>query len=74
MINLLYTPWITFLCAAYKPNIVPFEVHKPSLIFLVSLQRIAVAYLVAAMCEIWLRNDEKVDSGVSLLKKYKWQW
>lgn len=38
------------------------------------LQRIAVAYLVAAMCEIWFRNDEKVDSRLSLLKKYKWQW
>ncbi|KAK4395709.1 Heparan-alpha-glucosaminide N-acetyltransferase [Sesamum angolense] len=38
------------------------------------LQRIAVAYLVAAMCEIWLRNDEKVNSGLSLLKKYKWHW
>lgn len=38
------------------------------------LQRIAVAYWVAAMCEIWLRNEEKVDSRLSLLKKYKWQW
>ncbi|KAK4413616.1 Heparan-alpha-glucosaminide N-acetyltransferase [Sesamum alatum] len=38
------------------------------------LQRIAVAYLVAAMCEIWLRNDEKVSSGLSLLKKYQWHW
>ncbi|KAK4395702.1 Heparan-alpha-glucosaminide N-acetyltransferase [Sesamum angolense] len=35
---------------------------------------IAVAYLVAAMCEIWLRNDEKVSSGLSLLKKYQWHW
>ncbi|KAH6815317.1 heparan-alpha-glucosaminide N-acetyltransferase-like protein [Perilla frutescens var. frutescens] len=38
------------------------------------LQRIAIAYWFAAMCEIWLRNDEKVDSRLSLLKKYKWQW
>ncbi|PIN01550.1 Heparan-alpha-glucosaminide N-acetyltransferase [Handroanthus impetiginosus] len=38
------------------------------------LQRIAVAYLVAAMCEIWLRNNEKVCSGLSLLKKYQWHW
>ncbi|KAG6426666.1 hypothetical protein SASPL_110893 [Salvia splendens] len=38
------------------------------------LQRIAVAYWVAAMCEIWLRNDEIVDSRKSLLKKYRWQW
>ncbi|KAL0299947.1 UNVERIFIED_CONTAM: Heparan-alpha-glucosaminide N-acetyltransferase [Sesamum calycinum] len=38
------------------------------------LQRIAQYILVAAMCEIWLRNDEKVSSGLSLLKKYKWHW
>ncbi|KAL7094172.1 hypothetical protein ACP275_11G085200 [Erythranthe tilingii] len=38
------------------------------------LQRIAIAYLVGSMCEIWLRNDEKVGSGLSLLKKYQWHW
>ncbi|GER39228.1 hypothetical protein STAS_15835 [Striga asiatica] len=38
------------------------------------LQRIGAAYLVAAMCEIWLRNDEKVRSGSSLIKKYQWHW
>lgn len=37
------------------------------------LQRIAIAYLVAALCEIWLRNDETVDSGLSMLRKYRWQ-
>ncbi|KAI3467842.1 hypothetical protein Pfo_024505 [Paulownia fortunei] len=36
--------------------------------------RIAAAYCVAAMCEIWLRNVEKVSSGLSLLKKYQWHW
>ncbi|KAL0286065.1 UNVERIFIED_CONTAM: Heparan-alpha-glucosaminide N-acetyltransferase [Sesamum radiatum] len=43
--------------------------EKCSLLMMV--WRIAVAYLVAAMCEIWLRNDEKVSSGLSLLKKYQ---
>ncbi|GFP87610.1 hepaRaN-alpha-glucosaminide n-acetyltransferase [Phtheirospermum japonicum] len=38
------------------------------------LQRIGVAYWVAAMCEIWPRNDEKVRSGPSLIKKYQWHW
>ncbi|KAL0420479.1 UNVERIFIED_CONTAM: Heparan-alpha-glucosaminide N-acetyltransferase [Sesamum latifolium] len=30
--------------------------------------------LVAAMCEIWLRNDKKVSSALSLLKKYQRHW
>ncbi|RAL55028.1 hypothetical protein DM860_013724 [Cuscuta australis] len=38
------------------------------------LQRIAIAYFVAAISEIWLKNDCKVDSGLSLLKRYQYQW
>ncbi|KAL3835763.1 hypothetical protein ACJIZ3_010499 [Penstemon smallii] len=38
------------------------------------LQRIAAAYFVAAICEIWLRNDEKVNTCFSLLKKYQRHW
>ncbi|KAJ7979699.1 Heparan-alpha-glucosaminide N-acetyltransferase [Quillaja saponaria] len=38
------------------------------------LQRIAVAYLLAALCEIWIKGDDNVTSGVSLLKKYQYQW
>lgn len=38
------------------------------------LQRIAIAYLIAALCEIWLKRDEDVDSGFSLLRKYRLQW
>ncbi|CAA7400657.1 unnamed protein product [Spirodela intermedia] len=37
------------------------------------LQRIAFAYLLTAVCEIWVRNDEDVDSGLSLLRKYRLQ-
>ncbi|XP_062110807.1 uncharacterized protein LOC133822474 [Humulus lupulus] len=37
------------------------------------LQRIAIAYLVAALCEIWLKGDRDVDSGSSLLRKYQLQ-
>ncbi|KAL5700970.1 heparan-alpha-glucosaminide N-acetyltransferase [Ranunculus cassubicifolius] len=38
------------------------------------LQRIALAYLVAALCEIWLKADDVVKSKMSLLKKYCFQW
>ncbi|KAF3430878.1 hypothetical protein FNV43_RR25608 [Rhamnella rubrinervis] len=38
------------------------------------LQRIAIAYLVAALCEIWLKGDDNVNSGLSLLRKYQSQW
>ncbi|KAF9686084.1 hypothetical protein SADUNF_Sadunf03G0121500 [Salix dunnii] len=38
------------------------------------LQRIAVGYLVGAMCEIWLKGDNHVASGLSMLRKYQFQW
>ncbi|KAM3377192.1 heparan-alpha-glucosaminide N-acetyltransferase-like [Capsicum galapagoense] len=39
------------------------------------LQRIAVSFLVAAMCEIWLNaTNFNVSSGKSLMKKYRLQW
>lgn len=38
------------------------------------LQRIAIAYLLAALCEIWLKGDDNVNSGSSLLSKYRFQW
>nr|GMD57853.1 heparan-alpha-glucosaminide N-acetyltransferase-like [Ipomoea batatas] len=38
------------------------------------LQRIAIAFFVTAISEIWLKNDCKVDSGLSLLKRYQYQW
>jgi len=38
------------------------------------LQRIAIAYLLAALCEIWLKGDNIVNSGSSLLRKYRFQW
>ncbi|XP_050373270.1 uncharacterized protein LOC126790935 [Argentina anserina] len=37
------------------------------------LQRIGIGYLVAALCEIWLKGDGTVISGSSLLRKYKLQ-
>lgn len=38
------------------------------------LQRIAIAYLVAALCEIWFKGGDVVKSEMSLLKKYRFQW
>ncbi|PKA47568.1 heparan-alpha-glucosaminide N-acetyltransferase [Apostasia shenzhenica] len=38
------------------------------------LQRIAIAYLLVTLSEIWLRNDNiVVDSGYSLMKRYRLQ-
>ncbi|TKY64765.1 Heparan-alpha-glucosaminide N-acetyltransferase [Spatholobus suberectus] len=38
------------------------------------LQRIALGYLLSALCEIWLKGDDTVNSGTSLLRKYRYQW
>ncbi|XP_019456916.1 PREDICTED: heparan-alpha-glucosaminide N-acetyltransferase-like [Lupinus angustifolius] len=38
------------------------------------LQRIAIAYLLTALCEIWLKADDTVNSGSSLARKYRYQW
>ena len=37
------------------------------------LQRIAIAYLLTALREIWIRGDEDVDYGYDLLKRYRYQ-
>ncbi|KAG6712270.1 hypothetical protein I3842_05G095300 [Carya illinoinensis] len=38
------------------------------------LQRIAIAYLLAALCEIWLKGDGNVNLASSLLSQYRFQW
>ncbi|KAK8939029.1 hypothetical protein KSP39_PZI011372 [Platanthera zijinensis] len=37
------------------------------------LQRIGIAYLLTALCEIWNTSNVLVDSGYSLMKKYRMQ-
>lgn len=37
------------------------------------LQRIAIAYLIAAICEIWLKGNDEVDRGLDLLRRYRYQ-
>ncbi|KDP23228.1 hypothetical protein JCGZ_23061 [Jatropha curcas] len=38
------------------------------------LQRIAIAYLVGALCEIWLKDDGRASSNSYVLRKYQFQW
>lgn len=38
------------------------------------LQRIAISYLVAALCEIWLKGDGHVSSKLSLFRKFQGHW
>ncbi|XP_043712487.1 heparan-alpha-glucosaminide N-acetyltransferase-like [Telopea speciosissima] len=39
------------------------------------LQRISIGYLVAALCEIWLKgNEEDMDSKSSLWLRYRFHW
>ncbi|XP_023633990.1 heparan-alpha-glucosaminide N-acetyltransferase isoform X2 [Capsella rubella] len=42
--------------------------------FMGILQRIAIAYLVAALCEIWLKGHHNVSSELSMIKKYRFHW
>ncbi|KAJ0103174.1 hypothetical protein Patl1_05604 [Pistacia atlantica] len=42
--------------------------------FIARLTVIAIAYLVAALCEIWLKANDRVSSVLSLWKKYRFQW
>ncbi|XP_044974126.1 uncharacterized protein LOC123442086 [Hordeum vulgare subsp. vulgare] len=37
------------------------------------LQRIAIAYLVTTLCQIWLKGEDDVDSGLDLIKRYRYQ-
>ncbi|KAJ9180499.1 hypothetical protein P3X46_008731 [Hevea brasiliensis] len=38
------------------------------------LQRIAIAYLVGALCEIWLKGDHHASTDLCVLRKYRLQW
>ncbi|XP_019095758.1 PREDICTED: heparan-alpha-glucosaminide N-acetyltransferase-like isoform X2 [Camelina sativa] len=43
-------------------------------LFGLCFQRIAIAYLVAALCEIWLKGSHNVSSELSMIKKYRFHW
>ncbi|KAL9671590.1 hypothetical protein QQ045_009160 [Rhodiola kirilowii] len=38
------------------------------------LQRIAIAFLLAALCEIWLKRPGDIKREASVFKKYQFQW
>ncbi|KAF8693279.1 hypothetical protein HU200_038663 [Digitaria exilis] len=70
---------VPFLSKHFIQNVLAFPVLQKSssnyeryMIDLL-LQRIAIAYLVAAICEIWLKGDDDVDSGLDLLRRYRYQ-
>ncbi|XP_010442195.1 PREDICTED: heparan-alpha-glucosaminide N-acetyltransferase-like isoform X2 [Camelina sativa] len=42
--------------------------------FMGILQRIAIAYLVAALCEMWLKGSHNVSSELSMIRKYRFHW
>ncbi|PIN26663.1 Heparan-alpha-glucosaminide N-acetyltransferase [Handroanthus impetiginosus] len=69
-------PFFLFMVGGYfhGVNNLAYGVDMEQIRWMGILQGIVVAHLVAAMCEIWLRNNEKVRSGLSLLKKYQWHW
>ncbi|KAL2329480.1 hypothetical protein Fmac_017061 [Flemingia macrophylla] len=59
----------------HRVNDLTYGVDMKQIRWMGILQRIAIAYLLAALCEIWLkRDDETVNSGTSLLRKYRYQW
>lgn len=55
-------------------NNLTFGVNLENIRWLGILQRIAIGYFIAALCEIWLTSNTTVDSPMMLLKKYYAQW
>ncbi|GMN45121.1 hypothetical protein TIFTF001_014309 [Ficus carica] len=58
----------------HRVNNLTFGVDISQMRLMGILQRIAIAYIVAALCEIWLKRDSNVNSGSSLLRNYQFQW
>ncbi|XP_004489126.1 uncharacterized protein [Cicer arietinum] len=58
----------------HRVNDMTFGVDLKQIRWMGILQRIAVAYLIAALCEIWLKREDIVNSASSLFRKYRYQW
>ncbi|PWZ17296.1 Phosphatidylinositol 4-phosphate 5-kinase 5 [Zea mays] len=73
------TPAATTLCSkdTSSPRFPPprdiITNYSPTILCIQQGQRIAIAYLLAAVCEIWLKGDDDVDSGYGLLRRYRYQ-
>ncbi|GAU16521.1 hypothetical protein TSUD_167520 [Trifolium subterraneum] len=53
----------------HRVNDLSFGVDLKQIRWMGILQRIAVAYLITALCEIWLKREDIVNSGSTLLRK-----
>ncbi|CAL5190985.1 unnamed protein product [Lathyrus oleraceus] len=58
----------------HRVNDLSFGVDLKQIRWMGVLQRIAVAYLITALCEIWLKREDIVNCGSTLLRKYRYQW
>ncbi|WJX80562.1 heparan-alpha-glucosaminide N-acetyltransferase [Trifolium repens] len=58
----------------HRVNDLSFGVDLKQIRWMGILQRIAIAYLITALCEIWLKREDIVNSGSTLLRKYRYQW
>ncbi|KAK3003601.1 hypothetical protein RJ639_019847 [Escallonia herrerae] len=67
-----HSPWNGLTLADF---VMPFFLFIVGVSLGLANKRIAIAYMVSAVCEIWLKGDDgKVNSGISLLRKYRIQW
>lgn len=55
-------------------NDLTFGVNLENIRWFGILQRIAIGYFIASLCEIWLTSNTIVNSPLRLLKKYYTQW
>lgn len=55
-------------------NYLTYGVNVEQMRWMGILQRIAIAYLVGALCEIWLKGDDHASSDSNVLRKYRFQW
>ncbi|GJN27735.1 hypothetical protein PR202_gb15781 [Eleusine coracana subsp. coracana] len=66
-----HSPWDGVTVADF---VMPFFLFIVGVALALAYKRIAVAYLLTALCEIWLKGDEDVDYGFDLLKRYRYQF
>ncbi|MED6206373.1 hypothetical protein PIB30_026078 [Stylosanthes scabra] len=65
-----HSPWNGVTLADF---VMPFFLFIVGVSLALTYKRIAIAYLAAALCEIWLKSNDTVNSVLSLLKKYRYQ-
>ncbi|KAL5064948.1 hypothetical protein RYX36_026685 [Vicia faba] len=58
----------------HRVNDLSFGVDLKQIRWMGILQIIALAYLITTLCEIWLKREDIVNCGSTLLRKYRYQW